>query len=185
MQHPPTQHHLQNRPTSALRAATRFVNMRLLVSLCCFSLLGATIASFHRHSPLTGDSHPLLRRWYGVQPSSGNNDNQGGHTYPWPVRCTNPQYYQPICYCFKDQRSANNLHDILLNAISVWAHAIEATALSVDLLPPAGGDAGVLCGDQRLVDYRDALVISDETEDRDDSWNQSDGCQTATTVGYQ
>lgn len=163
--------------------------MRLTQLSPFLAFIVTTTASWHNDFSLTEDSHPLLKRWYGVQPNINDPKTQKSGFYPWPVRCTDPQYYQPIYYCFKDHRSVNNLNDILLNAIAVWAHAIEATALSIDLPPPANGDPHVLCGDQRLAGYTDALVISDDTQDGNDALKDAladeSACQTATTIGYQ
>lgn len=124
------------------------------------------------------------KRWYGVEkPDDSTNKQQEGRSFPWPVKCGPPNSVQPLRYCFKDQRSADNLIDIVNHAIARWAPAMQdhVSALSIDLDQGTGGDHHVYCSDSRV--SGDALVISDETKDDNEQWNWEE-CDTQTTTGY-
>ena len=122
------------------------------------------------------------KRWYGVEISDESTDrDQEGVAYAWPVRCGPPNPIQPVRYCFKDERSAKNLDDIVNHAIARWAPAMQnhVSVLSIDL--DFGNDIHVYCEDDRV--SNDALVISDETHDNDDDYNWN-MCSTQSTTGY-
>lgn len=124
------------------------------------------------------------KRWYGVQEADESTDKTQVNTvWPWPVKCQGPPPVQPIRYCYKDQRSADNLEDIVNHAIARWGPAMQGhvSALSIDLDEGAGGKIDVFCSDPRISD--DALVISDETIEDNPAWNWEQ-CDTHSSTGY-
>lgn len=148
----------------------------------CFFLFGLAWAS--NYGPGSGASaisygHPLLKRWFGIFPLVG--DKQAPYIYPWPTTCTDP-YIQPVRYCFADKRSAQNLQPIVDAAREIWAPAMAASALRIELDPRAGGDNEFPCSE--MEGDKDALVIKDLSRDHDDDWNYGPICNTVTSIGY-
>lgn len=94
----------------------------------------------------------------------------------------------PVRYCWRDQRSYENLGDTLNHAIAKWA--LAAIHSSLDIALDFQGDENtavqdvhsVYCDDPRVKD--DALVIWDESKDGDDEFNWEQ-CDTKATTGYE
>ena len=140
--------------------------------------------STQTHTRPRGSVAPAEKRWYGVADSDEDTDkDQEGSVCAWPVKCPAPNPIQPVRYCFKDKRSADNLQPILNEAIARWAPAMQdhVSALSIDLEDGCDNDPHVYCSDDRV--SGDALVISDETKDDDAEFNWEE-CDTQSTLGY-
>lgn len=155
--------------------------MNLLIAILV-APVSAGVVSTESTSGLSAElGHALERRWYGVLAWDPAKEPDPRRPVPWPVTCQDPKQ-QPIRYCFKDKRSARNLGEIVDRAVAGWSHAMVHSALKIILDPSTGDDPEVLCDDKRVPD--DALVISDESKDDDDDWNQSAECATYSQVGY-
>ncbi|KAF2165190.1 hypothetical protein M409DRAFT_56068 [Zasmidium cellare ATCC 36951] len=162
--------------------------MRLLglllatLSLCC-----ALVAGYTNSSMLMDENDFLRKRWYGVPEYPGKGKGKDPFVYPWPVVCENP-FIQPVYYCFRDKRSAENLQEVVNQAIAKWGHAMSVSALTFELDPLTKGDPTMPCS-QLESKLHDSLVISDESLDDPDlnkvkKHFNSGLCSTATTVGY-
>lgn len=140
-------------------------------------LLNTTLRSNTSYPQNEADSHDLNKRWYSIT-------GQLTHIDPltaWPTMAD----IQPACrgspmgsqrwvrYCFKDQRSMDNLLWILVPAIARWAPAMGYSTLRIE--PDIGcgpGNWRCVCGPHTSPDV---LVIDD---------GAAAGKSTATTVGY-
>lgn len=107
---------------------------------------------------------------------------------PWPRVCTGtPQMRAPVRYCWRDQRSYDNLGVTLNHAIAKLAPAAIHSSLDIALDfegddKTAVKDAHtVYCNDPRVKD--DALVIWDESKDGNEEFNWEQ-CDTKATTGY-
>lgn len=60
---------------------------------------------------------------------------------------------------------------------------MRVSSLSIDLEPTCNGKSMCICSDEGVA--TDALMISDETREDDDEWNEGSDCYTASTVGYR
>ncbi|KAK4548754.1 hypothetical protein LTR36_008527 [Oleoguttula mirabilis] len=120
------------------------------------------------------DEH-LVKRWYGVNVL--HPPMILGGWGPWPLMCPGPNQKQPIRYCFKDQRSHDRLQTIVDQAVARWAHAL-APASNLEI--GYDHDDTYLCNDAKI--RPDALVISDESTDGNENW---DDCDTKSTTGYK
>lgn len=153
-----------------------------------FSLCYAVLASFANESMQADDVNFLWKRWYSVPEYPGKDKAVDPFVYPWPIVCVEP-YIQPIHYCFRDARSAKNLEHVVKQAVVKWGHAIDNTALTIELDPRTKGNPSMLCSQLGGDGDKDALVISDESIDDPDIAKQKDqfyssACQTKATVGY-
>lgn len=171
----------------------------LIVVLLAMLAYSAKSCSLHSHGHIPAHSsqesanislaaqpgHELLKRWYGVKPLPLEGSGQSimsPYYYPWPATCNSPTV-QPIRYCWKDVRSQQNLQVVIDKAVAAWSHAMEGSSLTVMLDPTCHGNEKCLCSDPGVA--TDALMISDETRDGDDAWNEGSDCVTASTVGYR
>lgn len=153
-----------------------------LLGICC-----AAVAGYANESTPMDETHFLRKRWYSVPEYPGKGKEEDSNIYPWPVVCANP-YIQPVYYCYRDKRSADNLQHVVNEAISKWGHAMRVSALTFELDPRTKGSPHVPCS--QLEGDKDALVISDESLDDPDPKKVQDhfyssACQTQTTIGYQ
>ncbi|KAK4505346.1 hypothetical protein PRZ48_003309 [Zasmidium cellare] len=133
------------------------------------------------------ENHFLRKRWYSVPADPGEGAQTDPFVYPWPVVCENPTI-QPVYYCFRDERSAKNLQNVVNEAIKNWGHAMSVSALTFELDPRAKDNPYMPCS-QLGGDDMDMLVISDESLDDPDlnkvkKHFNSGACGTSTTVGY-
>jgi hypothetical protein len=182
---------VQSKPPQHLRQATTFyptpADMDILGLLALLiALLIPTAYSCPEHH-LTNTSHlqpghPLVRRWYGVPSLPLAGPVQSPYYYPWPVTCGYPNALQPLRYCFRDKRSADNLEEPVNLAIAYWAEAMRVSAMKIILDPGAENDIHNYCGTGNVA--HDAYWISDVTIDGDYEWNSGPRCRTASTLGY-
>ena len=124
----------------------------------------------------------LIKRWYSVPATPPPTEYRSPFIYPWPVLCNPPHEYQPLRYCYKDKRSADNLESVVNSAVARWAQAMRHSALKIELDPECEANPYKFCSE--LATHTDALVISDVTSDSDDVWNWEQ-CDTQTTTGYR
>ncbi|KXT13911.1 hypothetical protein AC579_2375 [Pseudocercospora musae] len=146
------------------------------------------------HDLDTATNSSITKRWLSVPgvPSNGANGMVNPYQYPWPLSCSEPRK-SAIRYCFNNQRSANNLLPVLQRAIALWYPAMrnpQGQVSSMTIEPDSGCprdengqlQPDCLCASPGV--SRDALIISDETKDGDNAWNDGPDCQTSTTTGY-
>ncbi|KAM0718962.1 hypothetical protein Q7P37_006034 [Cladosporium fusiforme] len=116
---------------------------------------------------------PLDKRFFGVE---GLDDSQSGSLLlSWPVIKPN----QPVRYCFADDRSHQNLKEIVDQAIAKWAPAFEDSNLEII---PDNKEALICTYPTTRVD---ALIITDMTKDNNPRWNRAPECTTeSATTGY-
>ncbi|KAF7194283.1 hypothetical protein HII31_04316 [Pseudocercospora fuligena] len=141
---------------------------------------------------LNGTSSSVSKRWFSVPELPTAGIMQVPYVYPWPRTCSTP-VKRPVRYCYLNARSARNLAPLVQVAQAAWAAAMvnpEGQVSSLSLEPDSGcprDENGQLMPDCICTGRvnRDALVISDETIDGDEGWNDSPMCETSTTLGYE
>ncbi|EME79448.1 uncharacterized protein MYCFIDRAFT_79480 [Pseudocercospora fijiensis CIRAD86] len=130
------------------------------MSLALFLLLALLSLAYacelpHHHSSNT-TSTLTKKRWYSVDHLREDTQLLPG---PWPA--VDDAGSTPIRFCFEDEASYKTLHDLIRDAVQLWAPASAVSTLTIE--PDCGADEWHCICSKRT--HWDVLAIVDVTDD--------------------
>ncbi|EME85388.1 uncharacterized protein MYCFIDRAFT_171316 [Pseudocercospora fijiensis CIRAD86] len=174
------------------------MNFQMALLVCCAAVVALAHSPLQRaapgfhgpssasnvtiwHEELNETSGSFFKRWLSIPELPSAGVMQLPYIYPWPRTCSSPPK-RPVRYCYDNARSARNLGPLMEVAQAAWAAAMmnpqgQVSSLSIEPDPgcPRDEDGQLkpdcLCLSGRV--RKDTLVISDETKDGDDDFNDS------------
>lgn len=151
--------------------------LRRSIALSLLLILSAFVA---RRKVLVNmnDQPELEKRWFSVDTKVLQLAPGLTHGI-WPTIDRNGETYHSIRYCFNNERSAENLHELVESAIQKWSPALSPhTNLKIELDMGCNGDVKCICQDGCT--SPDAVIISDTTREKDPNFK----APTHSTEGY-